>query len=313
MTTLKNTLEGLKVDKKETYENLTMFPLTAGTEPGLDYLTLGQALEAGLARVSEVSKGGSVPELRFANSAELPVLIVDGEELVGAKQNRVANLTVLTPAKTTIQIPVSCVEAGRWRYQRDDFIASEQAHFALGRAVKVGTVSAAMACGQAPRSDQGRIWSDIEAKAERMHAASPTRAMSAIYERHTSSVEQYVRAFPPSAGQIGAVFAIGDDIVGLDLFDRPSTFAALLPKLIRSYAVDALETANRDRPGPKRALARAFLDRAADAQTTSYPAIGLGTDIRLSAPGLVGGGLLRPKPRTAAAAWSGRGSGGARS
>ena len=82
-----------------------------------------EALDAGLARVEEVSEGGSVPELRFTNSAAMPILIVDGEELVGAKQNRVANLTILAPAKTTIRIPVSCVEAGRWRYSRDSLPA----------------------------------------------------------------------------------------------------------------------------------------------------------------------------------------------
>ncbi len=56
-----------------------------------------------------------MPELRFVNHCERPVLLLDGEELVGAKQNRILNLTVLVPAHQTIVIPVSCVEAGRWR------------------------------------------------------------------------------------------------------------------------------------------------------------------------------------------------------
>jgi hypothetical protein len=39
-----------------------------------------------------------VPQLLFINDAMRPVLLLDGEELVGAKQNRVLNLTVLAPA-----------------------------------------------------------------------------------------------------------------------------------------------------------------------------------------------------------------------
>jgi hypothetical protein len=44
--------------------------------------------------------------------------LLDGEELIGAKQNRALNLTILAPAKQVIVIPVSCVEAGRWHLRR---------------------------------------------------------------------------------------------------------------------------------------------------------------------------------------------------
>jgi hypothetical protein len=41
----------------------------------------------------------------------------DGEQLVGAKQNRILNMTVLVAAETEVTIPVSCVERGRWGYR----------------------------------------------------------------------------------------------------------------------------------------------------------------------------------------------------
>jgi hypothetical protein len=49
------------------------------------------------------------------------VLILDGEELVGAKQNRIVNTTILVAAGAEIVIPVSCVEQGRWTYKSDAF------------------------------------------------------------------------------------------------------------------------------------------------------------------------------------------------
>jgi len=64
----------------------------SGSAPG--YLMLDEALAAGLASVTEVSVDGSVPELRLQNLAPSPVLILNGEELLGAKQNRVVNLTI---------------------------------------------------------------------------------------------------------------------------------------------------------------------------------------------------------------------------
>ena len=51
----------------------------------------------------------------MVNRGPKPTLIIDGEELVGAKQNRVVNLTILVAAESELIIPVSCVEAGRWR------------------------------------------------------------------------------------------------------------------------------------------------------------------------------------------------------
>ena len=169
-TIISSILDSIAFGKKTHHGSLTMFPLRSEGRGGLEYLTLAEALEAGLARVSEVSEGGSVPELRVANSAGMPVLIVDGEEMVGAKQNRVANLTIMAPAKATITIPVSCVEAGRWRYSREDFTASKTVHFAKGRAVRTQSVSESLCCDRGRMSDQGRVWRDISAKAERMHA-----------------------------------------------------------------------------------------------------------------------------------------------
>ena len=81
-----------------------------------------------------------MPELTVENRADLPVLIVDGEELVGAKQNRVANLTMLLPAEKTTIIPVSCVEAGRWSYSRRDFGVTDRVQNARGRAEKLADV-----------------------------------------------------------------------------------------------------------------------------------------------------------------------------
>ena len=63
--------------------------------------------------VTEVSQGGSVPDLRLINKSANKLLAVDGEELIGAKQNRIVNATFLIAANTEIIIPVSGVEQGR--------------------------------------------------------------------------------------------------------------------------------------------------------------------------------------------------------
>ena len=105
-------LKSAKAGDPQVYRNIVIFPMTGTIEGDLDYLTLGEALESRLLTVTEVTAGGSVPELKVTNSADKPVLLLDGEELAGAKQNRVLNTTVLVPAKQSVVIPVSCTEQG---------------------------------------------------------------------------------------------------------------------------------------------------------------------------------------------------------
>jgi hypothetical protein len=82
---------------------------TALDLPELDLLE--QALDGGTLKITEVSEGGAVPFLRAENNGSKPVLILDGEELTGGKQNRIVNTTIIFSAETSMKIPVSCVEA----------------------------------------------------------------------------------------------------------------------------------------------------------------------------------------------------------
>ncbi|MGB3429580.1 MAG: DUF6569 family protein, partial [Burkholderiaceae bacterium] len=88
MNALSSTLQSLQIGSPITHAGLTMFPLVADRTSHPDYLLLDQVLDGALAEVSEISDAGSVPELQFRNKADKDVLLVDGEELVGAKQNR---------------------------------------------------------------------------------------------------------------------------------------------------------------------------------------------------------------------------------
>jgi hypothetical protein len=82
---------------------------------------LSKAIDSKLAVVQEISQSGSVPNLHLHNKSLRPILIPEGEILVGAKQNRVVNITVLVAAKSTFTVPVSCVEQGRWQYRSQTF------------------------------------------------------------------------------------------------------------------------------------------------------------------------------------------------
>ncbi len=293
MRTLQQEFSGIEIGRSSEFRNLILFPLMRRSDPvrGMDYILLEDGIAQGKVRVTELHAGGSVPELRLENDAELPVLLVDGEELVGAKQNRVLNLTILAPAKHTTVIPVSCVEAGRWKMESTELNVADHLMYSLVRGERVTQVTAAMCSNGTRKSDQGAVWRNIAAKARRLMASSPTGAMSAIYERHSNSVEEFTRAFKWQEGQCGIAFGIAGRILGLEIFDHPEVMRRFFQKLVRSYALDALDEAQVGNEPARVEGVRAVVTQMGTAQSFTGQALGLGKDVRFHGPGISGAAL----------------------
>ena len=107
------------------HQALSVFPLFTESSGPLNYLLSDEAIRSSMVLVEEVGREGTVPELLVENKGDTRVLFLEGEQLVGAKQNRVLNTSVLIPARAKIKIPVSCVEQGRWRYSTGKFDSSK--------------------------------------------------------------------------------------------------------------------------------------------------------------------------------------------
>jgi hypothetical protein len=114
------------------FAGLALMPLTNLSDPGLEYVGLDEALSLGFS-VSEIDTDGAVNRILARNPLSAAVLLFEGEELVGAKQNRVLDRTVVVPAETTTPIAVNCVERGRWGYQGTQFTAAPRAAHPAGR------------------------------------------------------------------------------------------------------------------------------------------------------------------------------------
>ena len=291
MQAITTALKALSIGEAQQFRNLTAFPLLNPQAGQPDYITLSEAVGKGSARITELSEGGSVPQLLLDNSGEHKVLILDGEELIGAKQNRIANLTILADAHSKIVLPVSCVEHGRWNYRSADFAVSERAMFNRARKAKTLAVSSNLKATGTYGGNQSEVWDHIAEKQMRMGVSSSTSAMGDTFEQHHQQIEDYAEKFTPVEHQVGVMFAIDGEIEGMDLFDAATTFAQMLPKLTRSFAIDALESHGELHEVADASHASRFLDRVAVAKVDSYDGVGLGTDLRLAADLVAGGGL----------------------
>lgn len=325
MNPIQSALAAITFAPAVTFENLTMVPLVGGKPdpaspasaakrlrrglavagansgageggriPDPDYVLLDDALVSAAAEITEVSKNGSVPQLRFVNRGTLPVLIIDGQELLGAKQNRIVNLTILAPPQATVIIPVSCVESGRWSARSRAFSAAPRTQYTSGRAKRVAQVTQSIVNRGVRLSDQSAVWEDIAATSARLSASSSTGAMEAIFDQHAAFIDRCVAAFQPLQRQVGAMFAVNDSIVALDLFDNAATLLRVLPKLVRAAAVDARDRSSEPRADAKLSTrgCEVFLAHVSAGAQHSAPAVGLGEDVRLSSPSIAGAALV---------------------
>lgn len=280
---------GLNPGQPRGSHGLTLVPLFGGA-PAKEYLTAEEAFGAGLLSITEV-EGGNVPEVAAVNGAEVPVLLLDGEHIEGAMQNRVLNSTALIAARHKTILPVACVEHGRWRYEAGDhFAPSDDIAYSRLRSKNAASAATSARAEGSRRVNQGEVWDDVALKHhERSVDDSPTGAMSDAYDRSRSEIHEILGEFgAPEPGQTGMIACVSGACVALDAFDRPETLSKLWTRLLRGYAMDALESApaSLQDGGVQR-----FLDAASSGETTSHEGIGLGMDVMLTAPNVVGHAL----------------------
>jgi hypothetical protein len=272
---------------------LTMVPLLAPGAEDPGWLTLAEAGDA--VTVTESSDGGAVPFLKVTNGADRPVLLLDGEELVGAKQNRVLNTTVLAAARAATVIPVSCVEEGRWAYRSRGFASAGTTLFASLRAKKAARVTESLRRGGEHRGNQGEVWQDIADRSAAHSVESPTGAMHAVYERYAGEVDAARSALAAGADQVGALVFLGARWVGLELLASPPLFRTAWPRLCAGYAADAIGTGGTSEPGES---VEAILARIGAAAVEPARAPGLGEELRLIG-GQISGAALTVENRVA--------------
>lgn len=181
-TLISNYLSKLEFGELQQFENIGVVPLFSSANHGPEYLTLKEAIEKKLITITEISHSGSVPELKAANKAEIPILLLDGEELAGAKQNRVLNTTILLKEDSETIIPVSCTEQNRWSYVSDEFDDSGHIMSRKLRVDKTCSVSESLNRFKEFKADQGAVWDGIDEMRVSAKAHSPTNAMKDIFE-----------------------------------------------------------------------------------------------------------------------------------
>jgi len=284
-------LEKLAVGNPFGHGNLTLIPIGGNGNGQLDYILGADAIEAGTLTVTEVDEGGSVPELLVKSTSETMILLLDGEELIGAKQNRILNTSVLLPPKAETRIPVSCVEQGRWHHTSREFRTGSYSSTSL-RARKSRDVGRNLRSRGEAASDQSGVWEEVAMGIDSAGVHSPTGAMHDVVEQQRDSLESYLDALPYPDNARGVIAAIAGKFAAADCFDKPGTLGRIWPRLISGYALDAIADETGETKTFSAEAVQVLLEHLGELDCQPCPTVGIGQDWRFESEALVGQALV---------------------
>jgi len=289
-------LRSLRLEEPSGRDGLWLFPVQTSGGPVAcpALLTLEEGLRAGSLQIKEVTAQGRVNQLAAESSASRPLLLLDGEELVGARQNRILNTSLLVGAERQVQLPVSCVEQHRWAYQgRRDFATEGRLCPVSLRARKLRQVTRSLRNGQGFAADQGEVWRDVQELNSRLGAHSATQAMADGLRRHTRAVQSRFQE-TEAPGQVGCLAVLGNRVLALDVLGTPSLYARLHRRLLDSYAIECQGVGPPDPVTSERAerLAQKFIESLYARKTEVHRSLGEGLETRFSGPRATGSALL---------------------
>lgn len=245
-------------------DNLEFAPIFLnGTE--VEYLLLKEAIEFGKLTVIE---SNDVSSLLVANQMDLPVLIIEGEELIGGRQNRVVTKTVLVKGNSKVRIPVACVEKRRWDYrssvtvdfddtstrrnrrrrrqESDVFVASRIIDTSI-RSTKLFSMMANARASREIKANQEEVWCAVDESLLKAGVTSSTDAAYEAYLKKKKEFESLKKTIKPMEGQSGFAVFVNDSFYGLEYLSNPEKFEKYFDSIIDSYLMD-LTDYNSARP-----------------------------------------------------------------
>jgi hypothetical protein len=239
-TLLSDYLSQIELREPQQFKNLIIVPVFTSADIPAEYLTLTEALERRLAAITEVSDSGQVPHVKVTNNSELRLLLVDGEELIGARQNRTLNTSILLSGKSETIVPVSCTEAGRWAYKTAAFADAGYVSPHKLRKLKSSSVTTSLKAAKGPKSDQQALWGEVAHYCLASHVQSPTSAMHDTLAARARELEEYLQNLKPLPNQKGLVALMNGVVAGADVVSSARAYQVLHSKFVKSYALEAL-------------------------------------------------------------------------
>lgn len=191
MNLFSNEFKFLAAEETFSYGGLKLTPIVAPTSNPENVRGFDELFDQEQAIASEIGYSGIVTEINLENRSSSYLLLIDGEAIIGAKQNRIAQKSLIIRPHFTQTIPVNCVEQGRWRYDGDT--AFSKSSFSAGPRMRDAKIS--MLKINKAADVQHVVWDEVQEVSGRINSGSSTSDLGEILSKNPHLREQEYRDF----------------------------------------------------------------------------------------------------------------------
>ncbi len=276
-------MESVKAEEPFFLRNLVVFPLVGGGTTNGHYLSLQEASEQGWIQLLDTEDVNDIV-LRYQGDA--PVVLMEGEEVLGARQNRVFVTTVVAERPVETPVPVVCVEQGRWS-GGTTFQSSGTVAYPSLRALLSLSVYQNFTEFQEYAADQQAVWHSIRTTLSRLRVHSQTQSLHDSFDQLQDFLDDYLEDAEFPENTRGLLSLAGGRVLGLDLFASPGLFRKFHRWVLRGYTLEALMLMNLPTPYPDEARVGQFLEAVSRMPYRRFPGVVHGEEYRAKSQNLV--------------------------
>ncbi len=270
---------------------LGIVQISTDNKDTFSYISGDEAIKEKKVDVMEINESGSVNNINILNHSKDFVFFMDGDILVGAKQNRVLNTSVLLFPESKTNIPVSCIESGRWRYSGSRFSGSDYSAPHKMRSEKAQQVKRNLDLKSTYESNQSEIWNSVRAYDASYCENSSTSNLSDIYVSNKNNFESYIELFNSEKEANGIAVFMKNKLLSLDLFNRTEIFIGYFSKILKGAALEAFRLKDSEKPmeeAEAKYKTLDFLDKFETMKTETFKGVCAGEEKRFQTEELTG-------------------------
>lgn len=273
------------------HQNLSIVQFLSSPSNSFEYISGSEAIKKGFVEVKEINEQGNVNKLHLINLSDKYIFFMDGDILTGAKQNRVLNSSVMIAPNSKINLPVSCIEQGRWRSVSNKFNPSNHISPQKLRAKKSQSVSLNLMAKQFYLADQSKVWQDVDNYYQIFDMSSNTMDLSELFTRKENDFEIFIKKFELNPNSNGISLFVNKKLLSIDLFNRTDIYQEYFPKILRASAIETFQLKEKENQITEAEATYKTLNLFDTLETIkyeTYPGIGIGTEKRFNTENITG-------------------------
>lgn len=248
-----------------------------------EYVSSNYALKNKIITVKEMNEQGSVNNLVVENNSPHFVFFMDGDVLVGAKQNRVLNTSVLLEPESITKITVSCIEQGRWKNKSKTFTNSEYSLPAKLRKMKSINIKNNLKSNKSYYANQSELWSEINAYEICHEYNSETMDLNELMMAKENNFKKFIEDFHFDKDANGLAMFSGDKLINVEIFNKSDIYKEYFSKMLYSTAMEIYHLDKSDSKMQKddaEDIVKIELKKLDSYDSKNYPGLGVGTEKR---------------------------------